>query len=337
MPLSRRLLLGASLAALAAPALARGAAAAADPPRPGSSAQRLPEPGRRGSGVPVCATFSILADMVRQIGGEGVDVHAIVAPGTDAHSFQPRPGTQRWIATTHLVVRNGLGFEGWIERLIRTVGYRGRIVTATDGITPLRIRAGRSHSHGHGVARKHDGPAARNEPDPHAWQDLGLARHYVRNILAGLVEAAPAGEAQWRAGAERFLAEIAATDAWVREQVARVPAEKRRVITSHDAFAYFGAAYGVEFLAPQGVSTEGGVSAAGVARLIRQIREQRIKAVFIEDIADRRIMERIAHETGVELGGMLCSDSLAPEGLPSTYLGMFRYNVPKLVAGMLKN
>jgi len=265
--------------------------------------------------LPVVASFSILADMVAAIGGPAVTVRALVGPGQDAHAFRPRPSEQRELAGARLLVRNGLGFEGWLDRMARAAGYRGPIVTATDGLVPRRPRRG-------------------GAPDPHAWQDLTLAPAYVRNILAGLIAADPAREALWRRGAADYLAAIAATDAWARAEIERVPRAERRIITSHDAFGYLGARYGITVLAAQGTTAEGGASAAAVASLIRRIRAERIRAVFVEAGLDRRQMESIAAETGARIGGALYADTLAPEGLASTYLGLFRHNIPLLVAAM---
>jgi zinc/manganese transport system substrate-binding protein len=210
------------------------------------------------------------------------------------------------------------------------------VITATEGITP-RAMAAHAHGHDHGGAgRRHShsgGP--RTVPDPHAWQDLRLGQGYVRTIAAGLIAADPAGEATYRANADAFAARLATLDGLVRSQVASVPEARRKVVTSHDAFGYFGAAYGIEFLSPQGVSTESEPSAAEVARLIRQIRDQRITAVFMENMANPATLRRVAAEAGVAVGGRLFADALSgPTGPAPDYEAMFRHNVGLLVPAM---
>jgi len=286
--------------------------------------------------LPVVASFSILGDMAAEIGGERIEVRTIAGPDADAHGFQPRPSDAAALRGARLVIRNGLGFDSWIDRMLRAAGYTGPVVTATEGITP-RAMAAHAHDHDHGGAgRRHAhrvGP--RSVPDPHAWQDLRLAPVYVRNILAGLIAADPAGEAAYRREAEAYLARLAELDAWVRAQIATVPEARRKVVTSHDAFGYFGAAYGITFLSPQGVSTEAEPSAAEVARLIRQIRAEGITAVFMENMTNPATLRRVAAEAGVTIIGRLYADALSPPGGPApTYEAMFRHNVGLLVPAM---
>nr|WP_246522602.1 metal ABC transporter substrate-binding protein [Neoroseomonas terrae] len=286
--------------------------------------------------LPVVASFSILGDMVAQIGGERIALRVIAGPDVDTHGFQPRPSDVATLRDAKLVVRNGLGFDGWMDRLVGAAGFRGTMVTATEGITP-RAMAGHSHGHDHGAAgrRRSHSVAPASVPDPHAWQDLRLAQIYLRNITAALVAADPAGEAAYRRNAETYAARLTALDAWVRAQVATVPEPRRRAVTSHDAFGYFGAAYGITFLAPQGVSTEAEPSAAEVARLIRQIRDQRITAVFMENMTNPAMIRRVAAEANVQVGGRLYVDALsAPGGPAATYEAMFRHNVGLLVPAM---
>ncbi len=300
----------------------------------------LSAPARAQSARPlVVASFSILGNMTREIAGDRVTLRVIAGPEVDAHSFQPRPSDAEALRGAALVLRNGLGFESWLDRLLRAAAPRGQVVTATEGITP-RTMEGHAHDHGHG----HGGGAQRREQhrlsprtvaDPHAWQDLRLAPVYLRNIAAGLSAADPAGAETFRRNADAYAARLAALDGWVRAQIAAVPAARRRVVTSHDAFSYFGAAYGVEFLAPQGVSTEVEPSAAEVARLIRQIRAEGITAVFLENMANPATLQRLAREAGVTVGGRLYADALSPpDGPAPTYEAMFRHNVGLLVPAM---
>jgi zinc/manganese transport system substrate-binding protein len=283
--------------------------------------------------VPVVASFSVLADMVQTIAGPTIALTSTVPAGRDAHGFQPRPTDQRQVQAARLVLANGLGFDPWMDRLVRSANFRGPYVKAAEGVTARTMLVTHGHAHGGGSLQRH---AARTVTDPHAWQDLGNAPVYARNIAAGLKRALPAAEHQGiDARAAKFVQDAATTDAWVRALLATVPPERRRVITGHDAFGYFGAAYGVAFLAPQGVSTESEPSAAEVARLIRLIRDSGIRAVFMENMGNPRLIEQIARDAGVRLGGTLYADALSPPGGPAdTWLGMFRHNVPLMVEAM---
>ena len=286
-------------------------------------------------GLPVVASFSILGDMVAQIGGDRITLRVIAGPDADAHSFQPRPSDVVALRQAGLVLRNGFGFDAWMDRLVGAAGFRGPVATATQGITPLSM-AGHDHDHGGAGRRRPHSVGPHSVPDPHAWQDLQLGQIYVRNIAAALIAADPAGEASYRRNAEAYAARLTALDSWVRAQIATVPEARRRVVTSHDAFGYFGAAYGVAFIAPQGVSTEDEPSAAEVARLIRQIREQHITAIFLENMTNPAMIRRVATEAGVQLGGRIYSDALSlPTGPAPTYEAMFRHNVGLLVPAML--
>ncbi|MFT8243867.1 metal ABC transporter substrate-binding protein [Roseomonas sp. BN140053] len=268
----------------------------------------------------VVASFSILGDLVREVGGDRVTVRTLVGTNGDAHVFQPRPSDAAALREAAVVVRNGLNLEPWLDRLVRSAGTRARMVTATEGVTPRRME---DDGHGHGSI------------DPHAWQDLRHGQVFVRNIAAGLAAADPAGAETYARNAEALRGRLAALDGWVREQVASVPDARRKVITSHDAFGYFGAAYGISFIAPQGMNTESEPSAAQVARLIRQVRAQNITAVFIENMTNPALLDRLAREAGVRVRGELFSDALSPpEGPAPTYEAMFRHNLGLLVPAM---
>jgi zinc/manganese transport system substrate-binding protein len=290
---------------------------------PLAAAALLVRPARAEARPAIVASFSILGDMVRQLAGEQAPLRVLAGPGTDPHLFQPRPSEAEAIRSAGLVVRNGLGLEPWLDRLVRASSYAGPVVTATEGITPRRAAPMPGHSHG---------PDA---PDPHAWQDVGLAQSYARAIAAGLVAADPPRAEAIRAAEAAYLARLAALDAWVREQLARVPAE-RRVVTSHDAFGYFAAAYGLRVLAPQGLSAEAQPSAAQVAALIRQIRAERITAVFIEGQGSQAVLERLAADAGVRPRGRLYADTLSPpDGPAPSYEAMVRHNLDLMVPAML--
>ena len=314
MMTSRRSLL---LAALAGPVLARPAFA-------------------QGARMPVVASFSILGDLVGRIGGERIEVRTIAGPDADAHSFQARPSDLTRLTGAQLVVRNGLGFEPWFDRLVRAAGYSGPVVTATQGIVPrtmVHSHAGHSHD---GAARRSSHRAEANRvPDPHCWQDLRHGQAYVRTIAEGLAGADPRGAETYRRNAERYGAMLATLDGWVREQIGAVPQARRKIVTSHDAFGYFGEAYGVTFLAPQGVSTEAEPSAAAVGRLIRQIRAEGITAVFMENMSNPTTLRRLAQEAGVTIRGRLYADSLSPpDGPAPSYEAMMRHNVALMVPAM---
>lgn len=286
----------------------------------------------------VIASFSILGDMVRQVGGDRIQLHTIAGPNVDAHSFQPRPSDLEALRGAALVVRNGLGFDSWLDRMLRSGNWRGPVATTTDGIEPRSMPAhGHGHGHGHGGAerRQQHSVGPRRVPDPHAWQDLRHGIRYVRNIAAALAAADPANAAAHNAAAEAYVARLTELDAWVRAQIATVPEARRKVVTSHDAFSYFGAAYGVTFLAPQGISTEAEPSAADVGRLIRQIRAESITAVFLENMGNPATLERLAREAGVRVRGRLYADALSPpDGPAPSYEAMFRHNVGLLVPAM---
>ncbi|MEY4793601.1 MAG: hypothetical protein RL312_1500 [Pseudomonadota bacterium] len=302
-----------------------------------SPALLLAKPIRAQERLAVVASFSVLGDMAKQIGGDRITLRNIAGPDQDAHGFQPKPSDAAALANAALVIRNGLGFEGWLDRMIRSAGFKGRLVTTTEGITPRMMEAHGHHGHDHGGAgRRHNhsvGP--RQVPDPHGWQDLGLGQHYVRNITAGLIAADPAGEVLYRRNAEAYAARLAALDQWVRAEIAQVPAARRKLVTSHDAFGYFGSAYGVRFLAPQGVSTEAEPSAAEVGRLIRLIRAENISALFMENMTNPATLQRIAQETGVRVRGRLYADALSADTGPApSYEAMFRHNLSLIVPAM---
>ena len=264
----------------------------------------------------VVASFSILGDMVRALLPADFEVQTLVGPDADAHVFQPRPSHARQLAAADLVLVNGLGFEGWIERLVRVSGYQGTVVSATRGITP---RAAGHHAHA--------GHHGHHGQDPHAWHDLRLARVYVDNLLQALTARWPARQDELQARAQAYTGRLDALDAEIRSALQAVPRAQRKIITAHDAFGYFGAAYGLDILSPRGWSSASEPSAAAVARLMRQIREHGIRALFLENITDPRLIERIASETGARVGGTLYSDALSSASGPApTYLALMAHN-----------
>lgn len=284
----------------------------------------LPAPLVAQDKVPVVATFSILADFARNVGGDRVEVVSLVPPNGDAHVYAPSPADAKTLASAKVVLTNGLGFEGWIDRLVKASGSKASVTVATKGIKPRRMEEEKGHGHSHGAA------------DPHAWQSVANAKVYVTNIRDALVAADPAGKAGYEANAAAYLGKLDELDREVKDAVARIPADRRRIITSHDAFGYFRDAYKVDFVAPQGVSTEAEVSARDLARIIAQIRKQKIPAVFLENVTDPRLQKRIAEETGAKIGGTLYSDALTDEkGAAPTYIDMIRHNIRTLGAALM--
>lgn len=282
--------------------------------------------------VKAIASFSILGDMVRQVGGERVQVITLVGPDGDAHVYQPTPADAKNVAAATIIFVNGLGFEGWIDRLIKAAGFKGPLIVASKGVASLTMAAAEDETGTpHAKGDEHD----HSTIDPHAWQSLANGAIYVRNIADALVAVDPAGASLYRANAERYLAAIASLDQEVRSAIASLPADRRTIVTSHDAFGYFAQTYGMTFLAPEGVSTDAEASARDVARLIRQIRAQKIPAVFMENVTDPRLIEQIRRETGANIGATLYSDALSPpDGPAATYLAMFRHNVAALTQAL---
>lgn len=271
-------------------------------------------PARADGRLPVVASFSILADMVRNVGGDRVEVTSLVGPDGDAHVYAPTPADAKRIADSKLVFINGLGLEGWLPRLVQAAGGRAAIVTATSGIAPLKRGS---------------------DADPHAWQSVVNAKAYAANIRDALIAADPADAEAFRANAATYLTKLDALDREVRDAIAQIPEGRRKVISSHDAFGYFAAAYGIEFIAPLGVSTESEASARDLAGIISQIKQAKIPAIFLENISDPRLIQRIAAETGARVGGTLYSDSLTGEkGDVPTYIDMVRHNIKALTSAL---
>ncbi|MBK1663499.1 metal ABC transporter substrate-binding protein [Rhodospirillum rubrum] len=310
--IARRCLLAAVPALGLALALGAGPSLAADP-------------------VKVVASFSILGDMVHEIGGERVSLTTLVGADGDAHVYQPTPSNARAVGAADLLVVNGLGFEGWIDRLIDSSGYKGPVVVASQAVSPRPMEEEDDDT-------DHDPEAGNHHHeglDPHAWQSLANGRLYLKAIAEGLIAVDPAGTATYQANLSRMIEAVDALESEVKRTVAAIPSTNRKVVTSHDAFGYFASAYGLDFIAPQGVSTDAEASASDVAALIRQIRDEKIPAVFMENISDPRLLKRITAETGAVIGGTLYSDSLSgPTGPAPTYLKMMESNIRSLKAAL---
>ncbi|MEO6321297.1 MAG: metal ABC transporter substrate-binding protein [Polaromonas sp.] len=279
--------------------------------------------------MPVTASFSILGDLVRSVGGERVSVTTLVGPDEDAHAFAPKPADARAIVQTRLLVTNGLGFEPWAQKLAKSAGYKGQTLVASQGVKP-RVML---EEKGHADKGRHS-----DETDPHAWQNPDNVAQYVRNIAAALSQVDPAGSAVYQANSVAYIKELQTLDAWTQAQFAAIPAAKRKVITSHDSFGYFAAHYQISFLAPQGVSTDAEPSARDVAQLIKQIQREKIKAVFVENMSNPKLLAQLARDAGVTVGPALYVDALSTKGGPAdSYLKLMRHNVTQLAAGMRAN
>jgi zinc/manganese transport system substrate-binding protein len=271
-------------------------------------------PARAQDRVNLVASFSILGDFAKNVGGDRVSVTTLVGPEGDVHVYTPAPVDAKKIADAKLLVINGLGLEGWLPRLLQASGSKAPIITATKGIAPLKLGS---------------------DADPHAWQSVANARIYVANIRDALAAADPADNEIFRANAQSYLAKLDVLNREVREAIARIPVARRKVISTHDAFGYFAAAYGIEFIAPLGVSTESEASARDIAGIITQVKTAKIPAVFLENISDPRLIRRISAETGARVGGTLYSDSLTDEkGEAPTYIDMVRHNIKALTSAL---
>ncbi len=265
----------------------------------------------------VVTTFSILADLVEQVGGDRVEVVSLVGEDQDPHMYEPKPSDIKKITDADLVFINGLGFEGWLHRLIKSSNYKGDLIIVSDAVHPRLV---------------FEGTLIR---DPHAWHSIPNAKIYVTNILEALKKRDPASKNYYEARAQAYTGTLTNLDHTIREEIDKIPPQRRKIITAHDAFGYFGNTYGVEFLAPKGISTETEAKVQNVVDLIKKIRKYKIKTVFIENIADPKLLRQIAKEGGATLGGTLYSDALSSkEGPAGTYLKMMNYNFGLLLKAM---
>ncbi|MFJ2320621.1 metal ABC transporter substrate-binding protein [Pseudomonas sp. NPDC087817] len=263
--------------------------------------------------LPVVTSFSILADMVHHVGGEHIQITNLVGRDADAHTYEPTPDDAKALLKAKLIFKNGLGFEPWLDRLVTSTETKAVIISASHGVIPRSL--------------DEDGETV---PDPHAWHNLANAELYIANITKALITADPANKADYERNSQSYLKQIYALLAEAKAKLGSLPPGNRKIVTSHDAFGYLGQAYGIDFMAPQGLSTEREPSAAEVAALITQIRQANVKAVFMENIKDARLLKQIADESGAHIGGTLYSDALAASGPASTFTGLFEYNLNTL-------
>ena len=266
----------------------------------------------------VVSSFSVLGDMVQQVGGEHVHVDTLVGPDGDPHTFEPSPQDSALLSKADVVVVNGLGLEGWVDRLIKASGFKGELVVASTGVKTHTLNE-----------------EGKTVTDPHAWNSAANGAIYAQNILNGLIKADPQDKAALEASGQRYIGQLTEIDGWAKKQFTAIPLAKRKVLTSHDAFGYFGRAYGVTFLAPQGLSSESEASAAQVAALIQQIKADGVHTWFMENQLDPRLVKQIATATGAQPGGELYPEALSAKGgVADTYVKAFRHNVNTLADSM---
>ncbi len=285
----------------------------------------------RAADLRVVATFSVLADMVRAVGGERIELTVLAGPDSDVHGYEPTPSDVRALARARLIVVNGLGLETWMDhRLIRGSGTQGTIVVASDGVRPLPAR-----THRHDPREIQEKPRLPPQYDPHAWHSLTNGRLYVANITRALATADPAGAAGYRERAQAYDAEIARTHGEVRSTIDSLPSWRRRIVTSHLAFAYFGDAYGLAFYGPHGNNAALAPSDKSVAKVVKRIKYEALHAAFEEHGMDSALLRRVVREGGGQILGRLYADTLSPPGGPAdSYLEMIRHNAEVLVAAM---
>lgn len=281
--------------------------------------------------IPVVATFSIVGDLTQRIGGDAISLTTLVGPDEDAHVFEPAADAQRAVAGAKLLVANGLGFEPWLQRLTEAAGFKGELVEATKGIEPLAWTGEEEEHAADAAGSDHD----HDSVDPHAFQDPKLVLTYIDNIAAGLIKVDPAKAATFQQNADALKLQFRALDADLTASIGALPADKKRILTSHDAFQYFGHAYGIEFIGVQGVSTESEPSAQDLKNIVEQIKAGKINAVFIENMNDPRFIESLAADTGIAVGGDLYADALSgPDGPASDLLSLYRHNQSELLKAL---
>lgn len=276
----------------------------------------------------VVASFSIIGDFAKNVGGDRIELTTLVGPDGDAHVYEPKPADAVATAKADVVLVNGLHFEGFLQRLVEASATKAVVVELTKGVEPIAMKEQHAHE---GEADDDHGAV-----DPHAFQSIANAKLYVRNIADAFCAADAAGCDAYKSNAGAYTEKLNAAENEVKAAIASIPAEKRVIITSHDAFGYFEHAYGLTFLAPEGISTEAEASASDVAALIKQVRDDHASAIFVENIANARLAEQIASETGLKIGGTLYSDALSPpDGPASTYIDMMRHNVTTIKGAIL--
>ena len=281
----------------------------------------------------VVASFTVIADFAKNVGGDRVNITTIVGPDGDAHVYEPTPADAVAMAGADVVLVNGLHFEGFLQRLVDTSATKASIAVLTKGVTPIAFKpefADADAAEGAGTG------GGKTVNDPHAFQSIANAKIYVKNIAEAFCAADSTGCDSYKANAAAYTQKLDALEGEVTAAIQSIPQAKRVVITSHDAFGYFEHAYGLTFLAPQGISTDSEPSAADVAKLVKQVKQDKAAAIFIENITNPRLIEQIASETGIKVGGTLYSDALSPpDGPASTYIDMMHNNIEQFKGALL--
>jgi len=295
----------------------------------------------------VVASFSIIGDFARNVGGDRMELTTLVGPNGDAHVYEPKPQDAVAMAGADVVLVNGLHFEGFLQRLVEASATKAAVVELTKGVEPLTGTEEGHEGEAH-EADAHEGHEAEESKaasetghahgaiDPHAFQSIANAKVYVGNIADAFCGADPEGCGEYRTNAAAYIAKLDTLETEVKAAVASIPADKRTVITSHDAFGYFAHEYGIVFLAPEGISTEAEASAGDVAKLIEQVSHDNASAIFVENITNQRLIEQIASETGLKVGGTLYSDALSDaDGPAGTYIDLMKHNIGTIKGAIL--
>lgn len=268
--------------------------------------------------VNTVASFSVLADIVKEVGGEHVKVKSLVGPDGDPHSFEPTPQDSQALARADVVFVSGLGLEGWMDRLITASDYKGKVIVSSQGIATRSMEE-----------------EGKTVTDPHAWNSMKNGAVYANNVMNALIAADPDDANYFRQRGSAYISQLNKLDSWAAERFAAIPQTRRKVLTSHDAFGYFGQRYGVSFMSPVGFSTESEASASDVAGLITQLKTEHIHSYFIENQTDPRLVKQIASASGAKPGGELFPEALSKKGgVAETYVAAFKHNVNAMADSM---
>ncbi|MCZ2158034.1 zinc ABC transporter substrate-binding protein [Bartonella sp. 220] len=279
--------------------------------------------------INVVVSFSILADLVKNVGGDHISMTTLIGPNANTHTYEPTPHDAKILRNAHIIFINGLHLEGFINRLITASDTKARLVEVSNNISSLEIKnqeqSAQQHHH-------------HNDIDPHAWQTIPNVEIYIKNIATAFCKIDQQSCASYRKNSEIYIKKLKATQKILKTKIATIPKDKRVIITSHDAFGYFAQEYGFIILAPQGASTEAEATAADVAKLIKQIKANKAAALFVENISNPRLIKQISKETGLKIGGTLYSDALSDENGPAaTYLDMMEHNVNTIIDAITKH
>lgn len=326
----------------AAPAAAPTSAPAAAAPTSAPAATAAPAATPPAANkLPVIATYSILGDMVQNVGGELIDLKVLVGPDGDAHAYEPVPADSASLLQAKVLFENGLEFETWLDDLYTASGSQAVRAVVSEGITPLK--APEEGEHGHAEGESHSASEAGQEEhdhgefDPHIWHSVANSEIMVANIAKALSAADPTNATIYQANAATYTTQLKELDAFIKQEVATLPAERRKIVTTHDTFGYFAQDYGFEIVGTAlGITTEtADPSAAQIADLVTDIKATGVPAIFAENIANSTVMETIAKEAGVKLVPELYTDALGPQGSEGeTYIKMMRFNTTTMVTAL---